>query len=135
MRNVGFGLVALGLLLVTTTSGCPWWKDHGPAVKQGVIDCTLDAVKKNAPQFVPAIEAILKGAAPNWKQQLQALITLGKEAAVCAVQVVYAEFKTKSTPSSLPSVSPALLKQQHEAAAVAARALEFLTENKWQIKP
>lgn len=128
-------LVITFALLATTTTGCPWWKDHGPAVKQGVIDCTIAAAKKEAPQFVPAIVAILQGKAPNWQQQLDALVTLGKEATICAIQVVYNEFKTKSTPSTQAiKVSPELVKQMKLDADVAAMAQEYLNAHKWQPK-
>jgi|MudIll2142460700_1097286.scaffolds.fasta_scaffold00031_16 hypothetical protein len=131
----GLQITLVALLLAVGTTGCPWWKEHGPAVKQGIVDCTLDAVKKEAPQFVPAVEAILQGKAPNWEQQLQALITLGKEATVCAIHVVYNEFRAKATPSTQTAkVSPESVKQMKAAAEIAQMAETFLAKHKWQPK-
>jgi hypothetical protein len=77
------------LLCVLMISGCAsWWRSETVKnIRRDAIDCTVEAVKANAAQLLPAMVAILTGSASNWRDQVGAFAKeFGVDAAACALQ-------------------------------------------------
>jgi hypothetical protein len=77
------------LLCVLMISGCASWWRSGTVqnIRRDAIDCTIEAVKANAAQLLPAVAAILTGSASNWRNQVGAFAKeFGVDATACALQ-------------------------------------------------
>jgi L-alanine-DL-glutamate epimerase-like enolase superfamily enzyme len=58
------------------------------SARVSIVNCARAGVADLAADLAPAVETILTGDTPSWRDQLDAILTVGKDAGACAVQSV-----------------------------------------------
>ena len=117
------------LLCVFMVSGCAsWWRsDTVQHIRRDAIDCTVEAVKANAAQLLPAMAAILTGSASNWRDQVGAFAKeFGVDAAACALQHAAIDLQQTVAPTGATPTP-----ENDEAFIGLTRARTYIGEQHW----
>lgn len=121
-------LLASGVLL--STNGCSWLGSvAGSGAGQSVINCAVEAVAGKAAELVATVRAIVTGGAVNWKEQLEALKSIGEDALACALHNVADDLTRESLPAATDP--PETKKMKATAGGGAQKAKLFLKEKGW----
>ena len=83
-RLVVMVAIALGAAALLSSCRTP----AAQSAKVSIVNCARDGVADLAADLAPAVETILTGDTPSWRDQLDAILTVGKDAGACAVQSV-----------------------------------------------
>lgn len=106
---IGFLTMVLvgGSIVIALTSAamsCAWIHNH-PAVEADIktaIDCSVQAVRSEGVNLLPAVMAILAGAPADWEAELNALKVLGEDALACDLQQIAQQATDASLKASRP---------------------------------
>jgi len=114
-------------MLVTAGCASSWRSDTTRTIRRDAIDCTIEAVKANAAQLLPAIAAILAGSASNWRDQVGAFAKeFGVDATACALRHAAIDLQQTVAPRGASS------KLGNESAfAGVSNARTYIDEQHW----
>ena len=85
-------LLALAIVFPTTTA-CK----GVPISGSQLLDCGEEAVQQQLPTLLSQVSSILSSGSVNWQDSLDALLTTGGSAVVCAVQVAVSNLEHGTT--------------------------------------
>lgn len=125
-RGPGVLMVVLAVSVGSQTA-CSSLSRTGEKVKDVAVDCATEVVKTNVEQLWPVVQAVLVGAAPDWRKMLVGLMKeFGRDAVACALRETTIIFQSKvSAAGQEPSPD------SQAAMSGLTKARTFIDEQKW----